>query len=152
MADMLFLPGEGPGPRYRDIADPAGLVTWLEPGPAEAPAGGIPYARLGVIGDISPAPYIYTVELEIAEADLPAIFDWYEGEHLPMLCAVPGTRGGARYRRLDGGPFNLLACYRFESPNIPETPAWITARSTPWTERVRPLFRNARRFIRKLEA
>ena len=151
-ADMLLLPGEGQGPRYRDITDPNGLVTWLEPAPAQAPPGAIRYACLGVIGDIAPAPYIYTVELEIAEADLPAIFEWYEGEHLPMLCAVPSTRGGARYQRLDNGPFNLLAGYRFDHSGVPETDAWIAARSTAWTDRVRPLFRSSRRFIRKLEA
>ena len=50
-----------------------------------------------------PAPFLYTVELDIAEADLPAIYEWYEKEHLPLLTSVPGCIGGTRYKRLDDG-------------------------------------------------
>jgi hypothetical protein len=32
---------------------------------------------------------------------------------------------------------------------VNQTPEWIAARSTPWTERVRPLFRQSRRYIRR---
>ena len=69
-----------------------------------------------------------------------------------MLTSCPGCIGGTRYRRLDGGAPNLLAAYRFERPEVNETPEWIAARSTAWTERVRPLFRQSRRYIRRLLA
>ena len=45
---------------------------------------------------------------------------------------------------------NLLAAYRFTSPEVNQTPEWIAARSTPWTERLRSRFRSSRRFVRKL--
>lgn len=150
MADLLIQPGEGPGFRYRNIEDAADVWHWLENPPASA-TGGIPYAFIASLGDVSrPAPFLYTVELDIAEADLPAIFEWYEQEHLPMLTSCPGCIGGTRYRRLDGGTPNLLAAYRFERPEVNETPEWIAARSTAWTERVRPMFRHSRRYMRQL--
>jgi hypothetical protein len=33
---------------------------------------------------------------------------------------------------------------------VNQTPEWITARSTPWTDRVRPFFRMSRRYMRQL--
>ena len=152
MVDLLVQQSGGPGLRYQDLGNPADIWHWLEAPPAEA-RDGIPYAFIAALGDISrPAPFLYTVELDIAESDLPAIFDWYEREHLPMLTGCPGCIGGTRYRRLDDGAPNLLAAYRFERPEVNQTPEWLAARSTPWTERVRPLFRASRRFTRRLLA
>ncbi|SDB19523.1 hypothetical protein [Belnapia rosea] len=150
MADLLIRQGQGPGLRYQDLENSADIWHWLEAPPQEAPDG-IPYAFIASLGDVSrPAPFLYTVELDIAEADLPAIFDWYEQEHLLMLTGCPGCIGGTRYRRLDDGAPNLLAAYRFERPEVNQTPEWLAARSTPWTERVRPMFRASRRFTRRL--
>ena len=152
MADLLIQQGQGAGLRYQDIENESDVWHWLESPPAET-TGGIPYGFIASLGDVSrPAPFLYTVELDIAEADLPAIFDWYEREHLPMLTSCPGCIGGTRYRRLDGGAPNLLAAYRFERPEANQTPEWIAARSTAWTERVRPMFRSSRRFTRRLMA
>lgn len=152
MADMLILTdGAAGGARYADIENPADVWTFVEKPGGAAPSGAVPYRFLASLGDVGrPAPFLYTVELEIAEADLPAIFDWYEKEHLPMLTSCPGCIGGTRYQRLDGGVPNLLAAYRFESPQANATPEWIAARSTAWTDRVRPLFRSSRRFTRRL--
>ena len=152
MADLLIQQGQGPGLRYQDLENGEDIWHWLEAPPAGA-KGGIPYAFIASLGDVSrPAPFLYTVELDIAEADLPAIFEWYEQEHLPMLTSCPGCIGGTRYRRLDGGSPNLLAAYRFERPEVNQTPEWLAARSTPWTERLRPMFRSSRRFTRRLLA
>ena len=152
MADLLIQPGHGEGVRYRNIEDAGDVWHWLENPPAAA-AEGIPYAFIAALGDVSrPAPFLYTVELDIAPADLPAIFEWYEQEHLPMLTSCPGCIGGTRYRRLDDGAPNLLAAYRFERPEVNQTPEWEKARSTEWTVRVRPLFRSSRRYIRQLVA
>jgi len=151
MADLLILPGRGAGPLYANVEDPGDVWTWLEPPPDPAPAGGIPYKALASLGDAKArAPFLYTVELDVAEGDLPAVFEWYEKEHLPMLTACPGCLGGTRFQRLDGGSPNLLAAYRFERKEANETPEWDAARSTEWTLRVRPLFRASRRYMRRL--
>ena len=150
MADLLIQQGCGAGLRYQDIENPEDVWHWLE-NPPEGATDGIPYAFVAALGDVSrPAPFLYTVELDIAEPDLPAVFEWYEKEHLGLLTACPGCLGGARYQRLDGGSPNLLAAYRFERPEVNQTPEWIAARSTPWTERMRPLLRAQRRFMRRL--
>jgi hypothetical protein len=149
MADLIIRQGEGPGTRYRDLENPGDTWHWEE-NPPQGGTGGIPYAFIAALGDVSrPAPFLYTVELDIAEADLPAIFRWYEEEHLPMLTSCPGCIGGTRYRRLDGGAPNLLAAYRFERPEVNQTPEWIAARTTDWTEKVRPMFRLSRRYVRQ---
>jgi hypothetical protein len=151
MADLLIQKGQGKGPAYASITDANDVITWLEPPPAAAPAGALPYRRLGALKDWrTPSPFLYTVEIDVAEADIPALAEWYEGEHLAMLAAVPGTLGASRYENIQGSDIRFLAAYRFATPGIPETPAWIEARSTPWTERMRPLFRTSRRFIRRL--
>jgi len=156
MADMIILTDGAAAPggtRYANVEDPADVWTFLEPAPQGAlPAGAVPYRFLGARGDArTPSPVLDTVELDIAEQDLPEIFRWYEEEHLELLTSCPGCLGGARYQRLDAGRPNLLAAYRFEREGVNETPAWIAARSTPWTERVRTtLFRGSRRFVRRL--
>ncbi len=152
MADLLILTnGAAGGARYADLEDPKNIWTFVEKPQGPAPAGAVPYRFLASLGDVGrPSPYLYTVELDIAEEDLPEIFKWYEEEHLPMLTSCPGCIGGTRYQRLDGGAPNLLAAYRFEHPRVNETPEWIAARSTPWTERLRTRFRASRRFVRQL--
>ncbi len=155
MADLLILTtgaASAGGHRYADIANPADVWTFVaRPSGDAVPAGAVPYRFIAALGDVAtPAPYLYTVELDIAEADLPAVFEWYEKEHLPLLTACPGCTGGTRYQRLDGGAPNLLAAYGFERPEVNQTPAWVAARSTPWCERIRPLFRSTRRFTRQL--
>jgi hypothetical protein len=155
MADMLILTNGAAaanGTRYANVANAADVWTFVEPAPpGTPPEGAVPYRFLAALGDVkTPSPVLYTVELDIAEQDLPAVFAWYEGEHLKLLTECPGCLGGARYQRLDGGAPNLLAAYRFAREGVNETPAWIAARSTPWCERVRPLFRSSRRFVRRL--
>ncbi len=154
MADMLILTDGAAAPselRYEDIEKPGEVWTFVERPTGPAAAGAVPYRLLGALGDVTgKAPFLYTVELDIAEANLPEIFRWYEEEHLPMLTSCPGCIGGARYQRLDAGAPNLLAAYRFERPEVNQTPEWLAARSTPWTERVRAHFRASRRFTRRL--
>lgn len=149
MADLLI--ARGAAPAYASISDPQDVIGWLEPPPAAAPDGARPYRRLAALNNWrTPSPILYTVELDVAEADVPALTEWYEGEHLAMLAAVPGTLGASRYEALEETGFRFLAAYRFATPDIPETPAWIAARSTPWTLRMRASFRASRRFIRRL--
>lgn len=91
-----------------------------------------------------PATHHYVVETDVArkaDADLNA---WYDQEHLPGLAAVPGTVRAARYRNLDGGP-RYHACYGLAARETFESAAWLRARATEWSSRVRPAFENTRR-------
>jgi len=90
--------------------------------------------------------FFYVVETDIppdSENDFNA---WYEKEHLPGLSQVPGTVRARRYRRMQGGP-RYMACYDLVTPASMESPAWLAVRNTPWSSRMRPLFRNARRTL-----
>jgi hypothetical protein len=90
------------------------------------------------------APCRYVVETDVAsehEADFNA---WNEQEHLAGLASVPGTVRAARYRSIDGHP-RYHACYDLERPETLGSPPWLAVRSTPWSDRVRPTFRNTKR-------
>jgi hypothetical protein len=114
--------------------------TQLTPGAAVAPegAGGL------LLNAMNVAPG--------AEADFNA---WYDEEHLPALARVPGTLAAQRYRSAEagGGSHRYVALYHLESPAVTHSAAWKAAVDTPWSERVRPHFRDririlARRYVR----
>ena len=74
--------------------------------------------------------------------------EWYDNEHIPgagggagddLRAAVPGLKGTHRY----------LALYHLKSPDVPLTAAWKKAAGTPWTERLRPHFRDHMRILTK---
>lgn len=71
--------------------------------------------------------------------------EWYNVEHLPALGGVPGVRCARRYRGA-GATQRYAAIYHFADPEVPNTAAWKTAAGTPWTERMRPHFRDFLRF------
>ena len=71
--------------------------------------------------------------------------EWYNVEHLPALAGVPGVRCARRYRGA-GATQRYAAIYHFADPEVPNTAAWKTAAGTPWTERMRPHFRDFLRF------
>jgi len=103
------------------------------PGDAVAPsgAGGLLIATMNV----DPA----------AEA---AFNDWYNAEHLPQLAAVPGVLCALRYRSPEAQPERkYLSLYHLVSPDVQATPAWKSAASTPWTEKMRPHFRDHLRVV-----
>jgi hypothetical protein len=75
--------------------------------------------------------------------------DWYDNEHIPALAAVPGTLCARRYRGTGAAAQRSLALYHLASAEIPKSTAWITAANTPWTERMRPHFRNHLRIVSK---
>ena len=90
------------------------------------------------------APFQYVVETDVlaeCEADFNA---WYDREHMPGLAAVPGTVRAARYRDVAGHP-RYYACYDLTNPGTLGSPEWLAVRATPWSDRVRPTFRNTRR-------
>ena len=71
--------------------------------------------------------------------------EWYNSEHLPALGAVPGVLCARRYRGT-GATQLYAAVYHFADPGVPNSAAWKTAANTPWTERMRPHFRDHLRF------
>ncbi|HQT77801.1 MAG: hypothetical protein B7Z80_10555 [Rhodospirillales bacterium 20-64-7] len=78
--------------------------------------------------------------------------DWYDHEHIPALSAVPGVLSARRF--IDPkGTHRHLALYHLTSPEVAMGDAWKAAAFSPWTEQLRPHFRDhlrilARRYIR----
>jgi len=72
--------------------------------------------------------------------------DWYDQEHIPSLSTVPGTLCARRYRDAQGSR-RYLAIYHLANTDVPATDAWKRAAHTPWTERMRPRFRNHLRIL-----
>lgn len=67
--------------------------------------------------------------------------EWYNVEHLPALAGVPGVLAARRYRG-SGAVQRYAAIYHFSNPDVPDSAAWKAAANTPWTERMRPHFRD----------
>jgi len=76
----------------------------------------------------------------IAEAEA-EFNEWYNAEHLPALGAVPGVLRARRYRGA-GATQRYLAIYHFTAHDVRESASWKNAANTPWTERMRPHFRD----------
>jgi hypothetical protein len=78
--------------------------------------------------------------------------EWYDHEHIPALAAVPGVVSARRFRD-PKGTHRYLALYHLKAPEVTTGADWKNAASTPWTERLRPHFRDhlrilSRRYIR----
>ena len=71
--------------------------------------------------------------------------EWYNTEHVPALGSVPGTLCARRYRGT-GATQRYAALYHFSRPDVIRSAAWKTAANTPWTEKMRPHFRDLTRF------
>jgi len=108
--------------------------TQITPGDAAAPpgAGGL------LLNAMNVAPE--------AEDEFNA---WYDQEHLPALAAVPGTLAARRYRsgKDAEGTHRYVAIYHLESPDVTRSDAWKAAVETPWTDQVRPHFRDRIRIL-----
>ncbi len=76
-----------------------------------------------------------------------ADFDaWYDREHLPALSAVPGVLAARRFRGRAGSHYSL-ALYHLTSAEVAMSETWKKAASSPWTDRVRPHFRDHVRIL-----
>jgi len=152
----------------RDV--PADLVRTLDGGEGYAYAGGAEASRVrervAVLGDVATdvlvpllevagasadaaAPYHYVVETDVEPAHEADFNAWYDREHMPGLASVPGNVRARRYRNTTGAP-RYHACYDLVAPEILGSPPWLAVRATPWSDRVRPMFRNTKRtmFVR----
>ncbi len=76
---------------------------------------------------------------------------WYDEEHLPALAAVPGTLAARRYRSGEDaeGTHRYVAIYHLTSPDVTRSKAWKAAVETPWSDEVRPHFRDRIRILSK---
>ncbi|HVC52254.1 MAG TPA: hypothetical protein VND87_09565 [Stellaceae bacterium] len=74
--------------------------------------------------------------------------EWYNTEHIPALSAVPGVLCARRFRSTSANR-KYVALYHLQSPDIQATPAWKNAAGTPWTEKLRPHFRDHLRLVCK---
>jgi hypothetical protein len=99
-----------------------------------------------VPGDLTAAPgagALLVASMNIdpaAESDFTA---WYNTEHLPQLAAVPGVLSARRYQASDmGSERRFLALYHLRDATVSHSDAWAKAANTPWSERMRPHFRD----------
>jgi hypothetical protein len=67
--------------------------------------------------------------------------EWYNSEHVPALGAVPGVVCARRYRGA-GGTQRYVALYHLTGPEVIRSDAWRRAADTPWTQKLRPHFRD----------
>ena len=71
---------------------------------------------------------------------------WYDREHIPALAAVPGCLSARRFRAT-ASPVKYVALYHLTSPEVCTSSQWKQAVETPWTERIRPHFRDRVRIV-----
>jgi hypothetical protein len=81
--------------------------------------------------------------------------EWYKTEHLPQLAAVPGVLTARRFQAAGAGVENkYLALYHLTSVDVSRSVAWSKAANTPWSEKMRPHFRDllvqrCKKYVRK---
>jgi hypothetical protein len=92
------------------------------------------------------APALLVNAMSIAPEHEHEFNEWYNTEHIPALAAVSGTLSARRYRS-SGEARRYVAIYHLASPEVPDTAAWKKAANTPWTERMRPQFRDHLRIV-----
>ena len=81
--------------------------------------------------------------LQVDPAAEPEFNEWYNAEHLPQLGAVPGVLAARRFCAQEANPERkYLALYHMTGPEVSRSDAWAKAANTPWTERMRPHFRD----------
>ncbi len=111
------------------------------------------------------ARYLLTVCMDV-DAEKEALFnEVYDGEHVPLLSAVPGVLAIRRYRNVPltmivGGEAKTivmedepkyLAVYELANAEVLTSAAWAKAvESGRWATQVRPYTRNRRHVLRKL--
>ena len=72
--------------------------------------------------------------------------EWYDKEHIPALSAVPGVLCARRFRATDGNR-KYVALYHLTGPEVVESAEWKVARTSDWTSRLQPHFRDHLRLV-----
>jgi hypothetical protein len=177
LAQVLALPGFLRARRYRCDEAPIRYLAWydtvdesVEPGPHfhRLVAEPTPWSRrmrrfygekrerfnfrlMRDVGRVpeTDTPWLYLVHTDIPEDIVEEYNAWYDAEHLPRLVTVPGVARARRYAAVCGSP-RYLTAYELTDRDAFESPEGLKARKTPWTERMRSLFRNTRRSMCRL--
>jgi hypothetical protein len=88
------------------------------------------------------AAYVYLVQMDIPAAHEAAFNRIYDTEHVPEILKVPGVRGCTRYvleKTNKEGMARYLALYEVDSPEVINSPAWLTASEKgDWAPKIRP--------------
>ncbi|HEV8583981.1 MAG TPA: hypothetical protein VGT02_03320 [Methylomirabilota bacterium] len=71
--------------------------------------------------------------------------EWYDKEHIPALAAVPGVLSARRFRGT--GNRKYVALYHLERPDVVASEEWKKARTSDWTSRLQPQFRDHLRLV-----
>jgi len=87
------------------------------------------------------AAALLLVAMNVAPEHESEFNEWYNTEHIPALGSVPGTLSARRYRGT-GATQRYAALYHLASSDVVSSAAWKTAANTPWTEKLRPHFRD----------
>lgn len=93
--------------------------------------------------------WLYVVHTDVPDDVATEYNDWYDREHLPRLVRVPGVVRARRYVACDAHP-RYFTAYDLADRNAFSSPEGLEARKTPWTEKMRNLFSNTRRFTARL--
>jgi hypothetical protein len=89
----------------------------------------------------SNAPALMLIGMNVAPEHEHEFNEWYNSEHIPALGAVPGVLCARRYRGI-GGTQRYVALYHLEAPEVLRSADWRKAAETPWTQKMRPHFRD----------
>ena len=99
-----------------------------------------------VPGELTAAPTagaLLVASMNVDPAAEAEFTEWYNTEHLPQLAAVPGVLSARRYEASDtASERRFLALYHLRDGTVSRSDAWAKAANTPWTERMRPFFRD----------
>lgn len=93
--------------------------------------------------------WLYVVHTDVPDDVAAEYNDWYDREHLPRLVSVPGVVRARRYVACDAHP-RYFTAYDLADRDAFTSPQGLQARKTPWTEKMRNLFNNTRRFTGRL--
>ena len=93
--------------------------------------------------------WLYVVHTDVPDDVATEYNDWYDREHLPRLVQVPGVVRARRYVACDAHP-RYFTAYDLADRDAFSSPQGLEARKTPWTEKMRNLFSNTRRFTARL--
>jgi hypothetical protein len=95
-------------------------------------------------GDLSAprdAAALLLIGMNIAAEHEHEFNEWYNTEHIPALGSVSGVLCARRYRGT-GGIQCYVALYHLASAEVIRGAEWRKAADTPWTQKLRPHFRD----------
>ena len=95
------------------------------------------------------AKYLQMIRTDPEEGWEDELNRWYDEDHIPSLLGVPGFLWAKRYVGIEGSP-KYMALYEIESPEAIKTEAYVKARDSEWTLRIRSHRRNHTRNVYEL--